>query len=941
VSLITKSSAIISKNIEFIRVSLILIILTSIFFVRSILFGLMPSPADLLKIWPLFAQDGNRIQNPLMSDVVTQFEPWFIFNYISVHNLQIPLWNPYCAGGVPHIANMQSMFFFPPAWPIYIFGVTAFTLCLLYFIKIYLTGIATYYYLKSINLTYYPSLIGAIAFMFVGYNVVWLYWPHSNVIFVFPSMLYIIEKYIITQHKGYLLALSIITALGIVAGHPETFFHIGFAAFLYFAFRLESKNASFYEKLDIAKGYLFYTLLGFALAAIQLFPFLEYLFNSYAWVTRTDPRYMLDWHTSVLNFIPDFYGSASIHHIIPYYVSFTNYNESASGYVGISMLCFAVFALLTCHRYSLVRFYLLLDIWAICVVYGVPLIYDLTVSLPLFSHAANQRMLFLIGFITTILGSIGLNEIFERSKKEDKNNILSDFLVSTLFVSVLLSGLLYANCGFLYSLSNFNNNIIKAQNILVAFNCILILITFVLIYVVIRKYNNHRLMKIGVFCLILLIFSETGIHGMLYEPTIDKENFYPSLEIFDRIIKENDLYRATSIGPTGSVYPVNTQMIYSIFEIRDYDALEIRHYRELFDTSARGLLQGWMDLYDVDKRFLDYMGVKWIFSRNDISKEIDINFANSTNAVGELNSSVVVEQEFISQKANLSKIELFFATYLKDSIDSNIRLELIDKDTRGVVRVADFNTSTFKDNHWYPAPFEPIANSSNRTYILKISSDGTPGNSITVYMNNAENNPTLIELHINGIVVPGSLCLKTYHEKKSALSLVFSNPEYYVFKNSDAMPRAYFVRNAIFRQNNSDILKILKGNTFDEKSSVVIAGKDHIVRSTERDDNSSVDILEYKPTYIKIKVNTQVPGFLVLSDAFYPGWVANLNGSNVEILRANYAFRSILIDRGESVIEFKYTPIVFYAGAGVSLLAFLVLFMIFFRDLYQNYFFSK
>ena len=57
------------KNYEFIRASLIIIALNSIFFVRSILLGLIPSPSDLLSYWPLFSRSDVQIQNRLMGDV--------------------------------------------------------------------------------------------------------------------------------------------------------------------------------------------------------------------------------------------------------------------------------------------------------------------------------------------------------------------------------------------------------------------------------------------------------------------------------------------------------------------------------------------------------------------------------------------------------------------------------------------------------------------------------------------------------------------------------------------------------------------------------------------------------------------------------------------------------------------------------------------------------
>lgn len=922
------------KNNEFVAASSILIVLTSVFFIRSILFRLIPSPADILKIWPLFAQDNHRIQNLLMTDVVTQFEPWAYYNNVNIQSLQIPLWNPYCGGGVPHIANMQSMLFFPPAWPIYLFGMTGITLLLLYFIKIYLTGISSYYYLRSIKLAFYPSIIGAITFMFVGFNIVWLYWPHSNVIFILPLMLYAIEKYLENiLNKNYLLLLTVAVALGIFAGHPETFFHIGVVSFLYFVFRLGLKKITVYEKIEIAKNYVLFTLLGVALSAVQLIPFLEYLINSYAWVTRSNPRYMLDWHTSILNLVPEFYGSPSIYHIIPYYISFTNYNETVGGYVGISIICFAILALITKFNYSIVRFYLLLDIWLIGVVYGVPFIFDFTVSLPLFSHAANHRMLFLIGFVTTVLGSIGLNELIERSKKENKKCLLFEFLTSTFLVVILLFYLNYNNILFLYTLSSLNEHIIKAQNILIIFNCILILSTLALAYIIVLYAHNHRVRTFGIICLMLLFFSETGIHGMLFEPAVEEKYFYPNIWPVEEVVQKNNLYRATSIDPFagnvlgGSAYPVNTQMIYGIYDIRNYDALDVRYYRELFNIFAHGTLLGWIDLHSVDEQFLNFMGVKWIFSRSDLLKEIDIESVDNTNILVELKKGVLVEQTFRSQRTNLSKIELFYATYYKEFVDSNLKIELIEKKTNQTIRTAIFNSKVLKDNQWYPFEFEPIRNSYNKTYVLKISSDGSTGKSVTLWMNNASINDVLEgKLYINGSIIPGNLCIKTYFDKEtSSISLIRRYPGYYIFENKGVIPRAFFVQNAIFRQNDSDILTILKNGSFDWKSSVVLYGKDKLVKSTKPNANFSVDIIEYQPTYIKIKVNTQAPGFLVISDTYYPGWVAYLNGNRTDILRANYAFRSVEVGGGESVIEFNYKPITFYIGASITIFALLII----------------
>lgn len=62
-------------------------------------------------------------------------------------------------------------------------------------------------------------------------------------------------------------------------------------------------------------------------------------------------------------------------------------------------------------------------------------------------------------------------------------------------------------------------------------------------------------------------------------------------------------------------------------------------------------------------------------------------------------------------------------------------------------------------------------------------------------------------------------------------------------------------------------------------------------------------------------------GYLVLLDSFYPGWRAYVDGREVEILQANYAFRAVEVQAGKHEVEFRYRPWTFYFGLVVSCLA--------------------
>ena len=81
---------------------------------------------------------------------------------------------------------------------------------------------------------------------------------------------------------------------------------------------------------------------------------------------------------------------------------------------------------------------------------------------------------------------------------------------------------------------------------------------------------------------------------------------------------------------------------------------------------------------------------------------------------------------------------------------------------------------------------------------------------------------------------------------------------------------------------------------------------------------STPQMLEESPTSYRMKITRQNPGWLVISQARYPGWKARIGGEEVPLLRANFAFNAVPLPKGESVIEFSYEPLSFRLGLAIS-----------------------
>jgi uncharacterized membrane protein YfhO len=60
---------------------------------------------------------------------------------------------------------------------------------------------------------------------------------------------------------------------------------------------------------------------------------------------------------------------------------------------------------------------------------------------------------------------------------------------------------------------------------------------------------------------------------------------------------------------------------------------------------------------------------------------------------------------------------------------------------------------------------------------------------------------------------------------------------------------------------------------------------------------------------------------LVISDPYYPGWSAFLDGKPAPLLAANYALRGVAVPAGEHTVELRYRSVPLQAGLAASALA--------------------
>ncbi len=133
-----------------------------------------------------------------------------------------------------------------------------------------------------------------------------------------------------------------------------------------------------------------------------------------------------------------------------------------------------------------------------------------------------------------------------------------------------------------------------------------------------------------------------------------------------------------------------------------------------------------------------------------------------------------------------------------------------------------------------------------------------------------------------------------------------------VYGNDAVLPRAFLVPQARFEPDDEAALALMRDPDFDPGRTVLIhAPAPAAAPATAPDADTASGTLRftrYTATEIGLEVASSAPGWLVLSDAWYPGWVASVNGANVPLERANLMFRSLPLPAGDSVVSLRYQP---------------------------------
>ena len=176
-------------------------------------------------------------------------------------------------------------------------------------------------------------------------------------------------------------------------------------------------------------------------------------------------------------------------------------------------------------------------------------------------------------------------------------------------------------------------------------------------------------------------------------------------------------------------------------------------------------------------------------------------------------------------------------------------------------------------------------------------------------------------LNIRYVVMPADVPLEA-----PFLTLCFSDESWAVYRNANALPRAFVVDTVQAVEDAETIPRKLIEENIDIRARALIERP--LPQLTRHDPDGATplsrgkaDVQWYGMDRVEVQADLERDGLLVLADPWYPGWRVEVDGEPVGIVKVNYLFRGVPLPAGSHRAVFRYRPRSFVAGAALSLLA--------------------
>jgi hypothetical protein len=925
-NIVKNSSLRLSQN-EFLKISILLLIFIFAFYSPTLLEGKLPLSASYLNLiypWATVTQHPRSaaVANNVLSDIYDGQIPSMQAYLTHLKTGEFPFWNPYTNTGAP-----DGLIFFGLRFSIYqplvVFFGTMWGTFLYMVVKNYIVGIFFYFYMRYRGHSWQASVSGSLVLMFSAYMVVTASRSVADSIIYIPAILYFTERFVKEQARNrHFIGIVLSVALTIVSGFPAITLYSLILVSLYILFRV------FFEievpRAAQAAHHLVWIYSGFIIAiflvSVTLLPTYEYLktVNVGYREGRGAARFTIISAARLLN--PNICGN-------PIFASRwscdSNYSESAT-YVGLLPLMIIPLSILNKKNWKTALFFLIAALLILLIIFGISDLYRLVARLPIFSMNPNTRMAALLPVCFAFMTTIGLDNLKLLGKKVAVFShfffLMLFFLVDYAFTNMPRKGIQTADNIFFFQKQEF-------------YTLFILLAVWLVITVYFLLRDKQDLLQPALNLLVLAIFLGFFVFLKGYQGESFPDEFYPQTPAINYLQKElPDYERVLVIGrqftPSMPLYYSINTIVGHAFANREFkgnmDLISTGLYatnttQPIITTSSINLLSPIIDLYRI--KYIVTPPFDQPLKNQIYAAQQDYNDQISLNKIESFGQEITPDRD-----GEILGIHVLMSLPNLDSIPAKLKIT----DSAKRTKIVEGLFKKEPDGNYFYFEFNSLTVQKGQQFTVEIFLDETalPKNSIASAVN--------INLYKGGaLLVDGKpqatsdmvfFIAKTNPEIDQKYSLVHSG-DLNIYKNTTSGGRNIPIVNKSVYSPLDQCSQVL--GKIDPFSEVVVNEEGLVLSGTNT--NSTARIIEMTGNTIKIDTDSAEKGsMVVLSDTFFPGWHATIDGKPTDIHRVNCSMRGVLVSSGKHTIEMVYLPLSFQIGFGISMVTLAGLLLFFF-----------
>lgn len=885
----------------------------------------------------------------------------------------LPLWNPYIFSGMPLLASIYPGSLYPPNW-IFAFLPPALANNIVVITTYHLAIIGTYRYVRTLGIGRTEALISGTIFAFGGYMVMAMGQTATIATSAWLPWILLATEKLYQKATWHWVALgSIFIALQFFGGVPQMTWYTVLVGGAYFLFSVTLRKP-LHSRLRFSRDVSLMALCGILLSAIQLLPLRE--LQQQSGRARISYEYFSAYSfppAQILALIfPYFYGGATFP---PYKTPF--WGEwgifVTCGYVGFLGLLLGLIGVMAGKRNCLVLFWLGGAILSLILSFGHYLPFGLNhllYHIPIYNlFRGSFRHMFEFTFSCSVLAGFGLSYLNQREIKGR---------FKLLKLSAAVTGMLILCALFVYRFGGklltgsvpqpSGHNSLANTEILIPLSFFIISVATLWLYARNQSRFTSALM-------IFVLMADLMAYGYFLDWRAYKFNVAerladsPTVKYIKDREPDHNAFRVMSyaVWPWENYeilnYP-NNSIVRGLRSANGYDMLCLtRPTIMMGDMSSDGVIQD-LESFGVAHQGLNLFNVKYLLvERNGalgIGRTVEYEGIRFREKPLELKLVPGSRQQFAPGGVTATEIAVVStmsnSAHLQDRTPI-VKVSLYAKDGQVIVHNLQIGRDT---SEWaydradvrgvikhqragvvesWPVT-DATANFEGHRYLARFSFTRTEIESVELEYVNASADISVQRVSLYNSANKLSYSLDSLSLPTERWQKLTSFGQIDLYENLKSLPQAWFV-NQVTVLPDSEVLKVIKsgngvdGREFDPRRLALLDSEsyrsDHMVLSLPTTDvNAEVSLTTYESQKIELRTHNAQAGFLVLSEVYYPGWEAQIDGEKVKVYRANYALRGIVVPPGKHKIEFFYDAPSFkrgaiYSGVGILLLLSLAL----------------